>query len=261
MTSQERSTTTIFAIGMMGLGVLALVYGDFAMVWQPVAAWVPGRTALAYLSGALMLTAGAGLLFRGTVAWAVRILFPYSVVWMLLKIPAVAAAPAMEAVWLGLGELVVLMAGTWTLFARLANLPAGSRLTSATGKQSVRIARLLFAISLLPIGLSHLIYVKQTAAFVPAWLPWREGWAYLTGAGQIACGLGVLFSILPRLAATAEAGMISLFTILVWAPAILAEPGKRLAWTGFFISWAIAAAAWVVARNIAPNAASGTLKR
>ena len=33
---------------MIGLGILALVYGDFAMVWQPVAPWIPGRTALAY---------------------------------------------------------------------------------------------------------------------------------------------------------------------------------------------------------------------
>ncbi len=42
---------SLFAIGMIGLGILALIYGDFAMVWQPVAPWVPGRTALAYGSG------------------------------------------------------------------------------------------------------------------------------------------------------------------------------------------------------------------
>ena len=61
----------------------------------------------------------------------------------------------------------------------------------------------------------------------------------------------MLFSILPRAAATAEAGMISLFTLLVWGPAILAAPKTRLPWTAFFISWAIASAAWVVAQNIA----------
>jgi sugar phosphate permease len=66
----------------------------------------------------------------------------------------------------------------------------------------------------------------------------------------MACGLGVLFSVFPRVAAAAEAGMISLFTLLVWAPAILAAPKKRLPWTAFFISWAIAAGAGVVAQNI-----------
>ena len=52
MTRSQQPALTLFAVGMIGLGVLALVYGDFALVWQPVAAWVPGRMALAYLIGA-----------------------------------------------------------------------------------------------------------------------------------------------------------------------------------------------------------------
>src|SRR3954468_7003734 len=102
---------TLFAAGMIGLGVLALIYGDFALVWQPVAPWVPGRTALAYASGAVMLLGGVGLLFRATAAWAVRVLFPYLIFWMLLKVPAVVVAPQIEGVWLGFGELAVLLAG------------------------------------------------------------------------------------------------------------------------------------------------------
>ena len=94
------------------------------------------------------------------------------------------------------------------------------------------------------------MYSAETAALVPAWLPARTAWAYLTGAGQIAAGLGVLFSILPRLAAGAEATMLSLFTLLVWVPAVVAKPTDRLSWTALLISWAITAAAWVVAGSI-----------
>jgi len=238
---------------MIGLGILALDYGDFALVWQPVAPWIPGRTLLAYGSGLIMLLGGVGLLFRATVAWSIRILFPYLIVWLLVKVPALLVAPQIEAVWLGFGEIAVLMTGGWVLFAKLAGLREGSPLRFATGEKGVRLARILFAVSLIPIGLSHIVYVKETAQLVPAWLPYRAGWAYLTGAGQIACGLGVLFSIFPRVAARAEAGMISLFTLLVWGPAILAAPTTRLPWTAFFISWAIASAAWVVAQNIAPK--------
>jgi uncharacterized membrane protein len=251
--STHQPALTLFAIGMIGLGILALVYGDFALVWQPVAPWVPGRTALAYGSGVLMLLGGVGLLFRATAAWSVRILFPYLIVWALLKVPALVAAPQIEAVWLGIGELTVLLAGGWILFAKLGGIREGSRLGFLTGEKWIRFARILFAVSLLPIGLSHIVYVKETAEFVPAWLPYRVGWAYLTGAGQMACGLGVLFSILPLVAAWAEGGMLSLFTLLVWAPAILAAPKARLPWTAFFISWAIASAAWVVAQNITPK--------
>ena len=251
MNRNQAPTLTLFAVGMIGLGILALIYGDFALVWQPVASWVPGRTALAYGSGILMLFGGVGLLFSATAVWSARVLFVYLIVWLLLKVPALVAAPQMEAVWLGFGELAVLLTGGWVLFARLANLRDGSGLGFAAGESGIRMARILFAVALIPIGLSHIVYVQQTAALVPGWLPGRTGWAYLTGAGQIACGLGVLFSVLPSVAAICEAGMLSLFTLLVWMPAIVAAPKTRLPWTAFFISWAIAAAAWLVASNIA----------
>ncbi|HYK37380.1 DoxX family protein [Alloacidobacterium sp.] len=250
-TSIQQPAMTFFAAGMIGLGVLALTFGDFALVWQPVAAWVPGRTALAYVSGVLMLATGIGLLFRATVAWSVRILFPYLILWSLLKIPALFVAPQIEGVWLGFGELAVLLSGGWVLFARLSELKAGSKLASISGDKGVRIAKYFFAIWVIPIGLSHFIYLKETANFVPAWLPFRTGWACLTGAGHIACGLAVLFSVIPRVAAMLEAAMIGAFTLLVWGPAIIAKPRDRFAWTAFFISWAIGSAAWVVASNIA----------
>src|ERR1039457_4293637 len=59
-TSSQQPGLAFFAIGMMGLGMVALIFGDFALVWQPVAAWIPGRTALAYGSGVLMMVCGAG---------------------------------------------------------------------------------------------------------------------------------------------------------------------------------------------------------
>jgi uncharacterized membrane protein len=255
MTRSQQPALTFFSVGMIGLGILALVYGDFALVWQPVASWFPARTILAYASGIVMLLGGAGLLLQSTAAWSVRILFPYLIVWLLLKVPAVVVAPQIEAVWLGVGELAVLLTGGWILFARLADLPPGSRFAFLTSDRSIRVAKLVFGISLIPIGLSHIMYVTETVKLVPAWLPYRTGWAYLTGAGQIASGLGVLLSILPRIAAFAEAVMIGLFTLLVWGPAIMAAPKTRLPWTAFFISLAIGSAAWVVAQNISSAAA------
>ena len=250
MNRRQQPAVTFFASGLIGLGILALIYGDFALVWQPVAPWIAGRTFLAYASGVLMLLGGIGLLFEATAAWSIRILFPYLIIWLFLKVPALVVAPGMEAVWLGFGEIAVLLTGGWILFARLAALPEGSRLAFLTGDRSVRCGLIVFGISLIPIGLSHIVYVKETVDLVPAWLPYRIGWAYLTGAGQIACGLGVLFGVLPRVAALAEATMIGLFTLLVWGLAVLAAPKTRMPWTAFFISWAIGAAAWVVGQNV-----------
>jgi len=247
--SRIQPALTLFAVGLIGLGVLALIYGDFALVWQPVPSWLPAKTAVAYASGVLMILLAAGLLISPTRALAVRILLPYLFLWSLLKVPDVVTSPRTEGSWLGLGELTLFLSGGWTLFALLSEVPENSALGFLSGQRGLRTARILFALSIIPIGLSHLVYVDATAGYVPHWLPYRKGWAYLTGAGQMASGLGVLFGVLPRIAAWAEAGQITLYTFLVWLPALVSDP-SRLNQTAFFISWIFAAAAWAVAQNV-----------
>jgi uncharacterized membrane protein len=258
----QQPALALFAIGLIGMGALVLAYGDFAMGWQPVAPWFPARTALAYASGLLMVACGAGLFFRSTTAWALRIALPYLVIWQMLKFPALVVAPKIEGVYLGFGELAILLAGGWTLFARLGGV-SGTRFAWAGGERAVRIARYYFAVWIIPIGLSHMLYLKPTMDLIPPWLPGKMFWAYLTGIGQIASGLGVLFGVLPRIAAWAEAVQISLYALLIWLPAILlgnrnlgpsfAHADRRLSFTAFLISWIIAAAAWAVAQNVPSN--------
>ena len=240
-----------FAAALVGLAALTLVYGDFTLQWQPVPAWIPDRRLLAYLSGVVLLACGGALFTTRTSAIASRIFFVYSLLWvLLLKVPQVAAAPFLEINWNGLGEICVVLACSWTLFATLNDAPDASTPRFATGENGLRISRYFFAVALVPIGLAHFVYIRQTAGFVPHWLPYRTGWAYLGGAGHIAAGLAVLFGVLPELAATLEAAMIAVFTLLVWLPAVIAAPTNRLQWTGFVISGFIAAAAWVVAASL-----------
>jgi len=140
----------------------------------------------------------------------------------------------------------VILAGAWVLFACHRG-ERGGWLRHVTGRRGVRAARVLFALSLPMIGLSHFFYTEQTAALVPAWLPYRAGWACLTGACSIAACLAVLLGVAPRLAAMLEAAMLWIITLLVWLPAVVATPGDRTAWTALVISAAIACGAWVVA--------------
>ena len=247
----------LFAIGLAGLGILALIYRDFALDWQPVPSWVFARPVLACASGVLMLACAAGLLFHSTATLASRILFPYLVLWMLLKVPLLFIAPGMEAVWLGFGEIVMLASGGWILWAVSEEPSPASILRPITGNHGVQRAMVAFGLAILPVGLSHLAYVPETVGLVPAWLPARPVWAYLTGTGQIAGGLGILFAVFPRFAAWCEAGMVSLFTLLVWLPFVVAKPTDRGSWTGFFISWILAASAWIVAQQVGAAKSDG----
>ena len=242
MTDPSRTAKTSLALALVGLGVLTLIYGDFALQWQPVPEWLPARHAIAYLSGAVLLLIAMSLPSRRTELIASQVFYIYSLFWLALKIPPLFASPLVEANWLGAGELAVITAAGLVLVA--------------SNQQQRRVARYAFAVALIPIGLSHFFYARETLAFVPTWLPFRSFWATLGGAGHIAAGLGVLFGVRALLAARMEAAMIGAFTLLVWLPGVITAP-TRLQWTAFFMSWVIGAAAWVVAESMVEHSVRG----
>lgn len=235
-----------FALVMAALGLIGLIYGDVALVWQRIPIeHLPGQQWLAYAFAVIELGTGLALLFHASARLAATVLFVYMVLWaLLLKLPAVVAVPQMEATWLGFGEIAVICAGAWVIYAWRA-----SERSFLGGAKGIRHARVLFALCLPMIGLSHFFYSPQTVELVPGWLPSPLSWAYLTGAGSIAACLGMLFGIFPRLAAALEAAMLSIITLLVWGPKLFAMPLDRLAVTAFLISAAIACGAWVVAAS------------
>ncbi|MHA6202862.1 hypothetical protein ACXU4B_00390 [Dyella soli] len=244
-----RPAHVALAISMIALGILGFIYGDVALVWQRIPIPLgPGQTLLAYACAAIELGTGVGLLVRRSARPAALVLLVFLLLWAaLLKLPAVVLVPQMEATWLGFGEIAVMLAGGWVLYAAQAGNHATASASFITGPRGIRCARLLFALALPMIGLSHFFYGEQTAALVPAWLPSRLGWAYLTGACSIAASLGVLLAICPRLAATLQAVMLGVITVLVWCPAIVAAPSDRTSWTAMVISFAIASGAWLIA--------------
>jgi uncharacterized membrane protein len=233
----------IFAAAFVGLGVLGLWTGDFAMNWQPVPAGIAGRAALAYLSGALLLIGGVSLLVPRLAAFGAALLSANLLVWLLLlEIPRLFTGAGHEVNWLGLGETLVLLCGAWILFCEHGEKWLGA-MRAAKG---VRLGKYLFALALFPIGLSHLVYAAITAAMVPAWLPTRFAFAIGTGAAHIATGGAIILKVVARTAALLEAIMMSLFTLLIWVPNIVATPDSRGHWTAFFASLAITGGAFVV---------------
>jgi uncharacterized membrane protein len=241
----------LFALAMSGLGVLGLVYGDFALQWQPVPPGIPWRQGFAYLSGAIMFLGGIGLFAKPFAARCALALSIYLLIFWVAP-QSLKVAPALLSVgsWLGFCETLTAAVGGWILWSCLR--PQGLE-TGPAGAAGLHVARRLFGMACLVFGLSHFAYANFTAGMIPAWLPLRIGLAYATGAGHAAAGLAILFGIRPRLAATLEAAMMSSFVALVHIPSLWTSPDwaptARIQCTALFWATALAGSAWIVAQS------------
>lgn len=240
-----------FALGFIVIGAISLAARDFLLYQEPVPQGIPWRETLACISAALLLIPGIGLLLPATAKRSALILTAFVALWVLaLEIPRALAHPLVEVNWLGVGEDASLMTGGWVIYCAVAG----------RSDASVRIARMMFGIALVPIGLSHFFYIKDAVGFVPTWMPLRVPLTYLGGAGHIAAGLAIAFGVVPRLAATLEASMESLFTLICWVSAVVATPSDRQVWVNLCISTALSAAAWAVAESYGKRVAAARLE-
>jgi uncharacterized membrane protein len=238
----------LFAAVMIWLGVMGFLNGDFVQIWQPVPKWVPAREALAYLCALISLASGIGLLWQRTAAVAARVIFASLMVWLLvLRLPNLFyEAPLVLVAWT-FGSMAVMVAAAWVLYVWFANDGDRRRVGFVADRRGVRIARVLYGVSLVPFGLAHFLYLGATTVLIPHWLPWPVGWAYLTGAAFIAAGLAMTVGVFARLAAALSTLQMGLFTLIVWVPRVLAGTLSDFQWTEFVASCALTAGAWVVA--------------
>jgi uncharacterized membrane protein YphA (DoxX/SURF4 family) len=244
----------LFALAAASLAIASLAYGDFAPMWQSIPAWIPGRAIWLDVSAAVLLVASAGLCFSRTAPPGALTIGAYLAVWALASTPPIFLKPLSGGSWYGFCEAATSLVGAWILYAILRWPSQGAEMPIA-GKRLMRASRYLFGLTCVYYGWSHFAFADYTASLVPAWLP-GLGFAYFTGLGHIAAGFGIMLGILPRLAATLEAIMMSLFGLLVWVPSLLAQPRPKWAgtpqnqWSELIVTLVLAASAWIVAESL-----------
>lgn len=230
----------VLGIAAIALGLIGFAFGDFAAVWQP-APETPYDKTLAYATAAIEVAAGVGLQWRRSASWAGLALGALVLAFAALWVRRVVAAPQLFATWLGVAEQLAIALGALVAFS---------------GRNVLgRFAQTGFGICLLAFGAAHVIYMKETAAMVPAWLPpAQDTWAYITGACDIAAGLALISGLQAWLAAYLVTAMFAVFGALVWAPLLADKSGDHMTWAGNAINLALIGAAWVVADAAAGRA-------
>jgi uncharacterized membrane protein len=229
----------VFALTLIGLGILGLIQGKFTPIWYGVPQSLPQRELLAYLCDLVCVACGAALLGQRTARVAAGVLLAYLLAWMILfRVPYTVRAPGELPGWWSCGESAVMVAAAGILFASLW----GER-----GNRGLRVARVFYGLGLIPFGIAHFVFLHETVVLVPDWLPWHTAWAYLTGAAFIAAGVAIVIGFQAKLAAALCTLQMGLFTVLVWIPLVLTGSTNAFQWGEFVDSCVLTVAAWVVA--------------
>jgi uncharacterized membrane protein len=245
---------SLFALALASVAIFGLAFGASAPAVQLLPAWIPWRVWV-YGSAPVVLAASAGLFFTRTAVASALVIGVYEAIWAAICARPIFSKPLGIDAWYGFVEALTALVGAWILYSTLCRQSRRPE-TAITGERAVRVAQILFGLCCVFYGASHFVYADYTASMVPGWLPSRLGFAYLTGLGHVAAGLGIIVGVLAQLAATLEAVMMSLFGLLVWVPSFFAQPRPRWAgppanqWSELVVTLMLAASAWMVATSL-----------
>jgi uncharacterized membrane protein YphA (DoxX/SURF4 family) len=241
----------VYGLGAVALGLVGLVWGDFATVWQPVQALpftLPHRMTLAYVAAACLLTAGVAIQWRRSAPAGILVLAILYFIFALLWLPRVVGYPQIFGTWAGFLEQMALVVAAVVVYASLAGHD------SAGLSWTAQLGRLSFGVCVLSFGLSHFFAIPQTAGMVPGWIPpGRQFWAVATGVAHLLAGLSIITGVLDVVGSRLLTLMLAAFGALVWAPTLFAQPREHMVWAGNAINLALVGAAWVVSDAIASH--------
>ena len=251
---QRNINQVAFAITMIGLGIVGLRYRNFVPVWNPAPAGETAHALLIYFASLVSVISGIGLLFDRMATVAVRLLFLTLVIWLLLfRLPNFVRLPLFEASWTVFPILVV-VAAAWVLYCRLAGEWDRKHLSSISGKNGLRIAQILYGLSLIFFGMAHFVDMKDTLSLIPKWIPGHQFWAYFTGSSFIAAGLSILIGYCARWAAKLSALQIAVFLFMVWIPIVAAGSKVPFQWSETVLNIVLLSSALVIADSYGKEA-------
>jgi hypothetical protein len=229
-------------------GGASLTFGLIALVWHDYRDWDPLRSVLKASDGPVFLYAvaigqifGAGAVqFRRSAKAGAIVLSAIYLVFALLCVPGILAAPRVYNSWGNLFEHFSMLVGAGLIYAAFSSGWAAETV-NRTGRVSLGICAVSFA-------LEQALYLNNTAVLVPKWLP--PGPVFWAIATTIAFGLAAVALITNRLALLAArllTVMLVSFGVLVWIPLLFSKPRSHANWSETAETFAIAGTAWIVA--------------
>jgi hypothetical protein len=252
MTAEKSSMEVgrrVYGVGVMGLGVVCLVWRDLVL-GETLPKGLPGNVILLCGAGALMLVVGAAMGWRRSAAWGAMVLTVYTLV-MLVVLNATVLPRNFRSfgAYYGVVEELAIAAGGLIVFVMSGGIEGVLRL------RLMRAGRMTFGVCALFFGGAHFIYMNLTAPLIPKWLlPSQVFWGYATGVFFVVAGAAILTGVQAQLAAVLLTAMLGCFTVLVHVRMLLVKHDGVFNWSELAMNVTMLGVAWVVADSLRGNA-------
>jgi uncharacterized membrane protein YphA (DoxX/SURF4 family) len=245
-------------LGRHVLGLAAILFGVLAFVWRDFNDWqqaqpfkhIAHREALVCFIGAIEVLGGLAIQWRKTARAGATAIGSVFLFFTLLWVPRIVAQPRVFDRWGNFFEQFSQVAGALIVYAVSSGSGSRGRSNSERNAKLARMGYFFFAICVVSFTLAQIIYFRDTADFVPKWIPpGQVFWAVMTTIAFALATIALFSGWAALLASRLLTAMIIGFGLLIWLPAPFTKPfaDSYINWAGNAENLAIAAAAWIVA--------------
>jgi hypothetical protein len=226
-------------LGRHVFGVAAFAFGLITLAWHDYND--PQRLRyILYTASAALMFGGAAIQFRRTAKTGAAVLGAAYLVFVLLCVPGIVAAPRIYNSWGNFFEQFSLLSGAAIVYARLSSACSPETLN--------RIGRVLLGICAASFSLEQAIYLSATAHLVPKWVPPSQMfWAVATTVLFALAAVALLSNRMALLATRLLTMMLVLFGLVVWVPLVISDRHNHTNWSEITETFAIAGAMWILA--------------
>lgn len=226
-------------LGRHVFGVASLATGLVTLAWHEYSGPHQLRY-IVYAAAVAQIFGGAAIVFRRTAKTGAAVLGAGYLVFALLCVPRIVAAPQIYNSWGNFFEQFSLVTGAAIVYARFSSAWAPGTLR--------RNARILLGICAMSFALEQAFYLDPTAQLVPKWLPPSQMfWAVTTTVAFALAAVALLTNRMVLLTSRLLTMMVVIFGLLVWVPLLLSNPHSHTNWSEAAETFAIAGAVWVLA--------------
>lgn len=226
-------------VGRHVFGMAALAFGGITLVWHDYNDPHQFRY-IVYAASAALILGGAVIQLGRAAKTGAALLGAAYLVFVLLCVPGIIAAPRIYNSWGNFFEQFSLLSGAAMVWAQWS---------SAWSPQSLkRIGCVLLGVCAASFALEQAFYLQATASLVPKWVPPNQMfWAIATTVFLGVAAVALLVNRMALLAIRLLTMMIVGFGLLVWVPLVLSSPHSHTNWSECAETFAIAGATWILA--------------